>query len=59
MIVAFGFAVVLMLALSAALFVSGLIRLYGWLLDRRDSRVDSAYRADCLVACARAEVSGV
>lgn len=35
----------------------GAVLLIAWFLDRRDSRVDSAYRAARLVACARSEAS--
>jgi len=32
----------------------GVAKFIAWLLDRRDARVDSAYRAELLVAQARA-----
>jgi len=35
----------------------GAVLLIAWFLDRRDSRVDSAYRAARLLAVSRAEVS--
>lgn len=57
MIVAFGFAAMLLLTLCAAFVALGLLRLYAWSLDNRDSGVDSAYRAARLVAVSRAEVS--
>lgn len=48
------------LTLVAIMFWTvGIARLYVWLLDRRDSRVDSAYRAARLVAVSKAEVSRV
>lgn len=47
-------AVLLLVALT--FWTVGIARLYAWFLDRRDSRVDSAYRAARLVAQAHAEV---
>lgn len=55
MIVAFGVAAMLLLALCAALMALGVLRLVHWVLDRRAARVDSAYRAARLVAQARAD----
>lgn len=51
-------AVIALIASSLALSV-GTAGLFGWVIRRRDSRVDSAYRAARLVAVSRAEVSGV
>lgn len=48
-------AVLLLVALT--FWTVGIARLYVWILDRRATRVDSAYRAARLVAQARAEVS--
>ncbi len=48
-------AVIALIGSSLALSF-GTARLFGWVIRYRDSRVDSAYRAACLVACARAEV---
>ncbi|MNV25606.1 hypothetical protein D3C71_1167080 [compost metagenome] len=46
----------ILLALCALSVAVGLARLYEWIRARRDSRVDSAYRAARLVAVSRAEV---
>lgn len=40
---------------SGALIAFGGLRLIYWILDRRDARVDAAYRAARLVAISRAE----
>lgn len=42
---------------SLLLLIVGSAGLLAWFLDRRDARVDSAYRAARLVAQARMEVS--
>lgn len=45
----------ILLALCALSVAVGLAGLYAWFLDRRAERVDSAYRAACLVAVSRAD----
>ena len=45
-----------LLLLSSVLLGFGLLRLFVWCLDYRDSRIDADYRAARLVALARAEV---
>lgn len=47
-------AVLLLIALT--FWTVGIARLYVWILDRRDHRIDADYRAARLVAQARAEV---
>lgn len=43
--------------LGAILAISfGIVRIFSWVLDRRDARIDADYRAARLVAVARAEV---
>lgn len=49
-------AAVIALFASSLAFSVGTARLFGWVIRRRNSRVDSAYRAARLVAQARAEV---
>ena len=49
-------AAVIALVGSSLALSFGTARLFGWVIARREARVDSAYRAACLVACARAEV---
>jgi hypothetical protein len=47
--------VLLLVALTC--WTVGIARLYAWILDRRDARIDANYRAARLVAVSKAEVS--
>lgn len=46
----------LLLLIALACWTYGVLRFVHWVMARRDSRVDSAYRAARLVAVSRAEV---
>ena len=49
------FAVLAMIG-SVLCLSFGTARLFGWMIRRRDARVDSAYRAACMIAQASADV---
>ena len=49
-------AAVIALVGSSLALSFGTARLFGWVIARRDARVDSAYRAARLVAVSKAEV---
>ncbi|SBV35989.1 exported hypothetical protein [uncultured Stenotrophomonas sp.] len=46
----------ILLLLSALCLSIGTARLFAWCLDYREARIEASYRAECMVALARAEV---
>jgi len=49
---------VLVMLAAVLSFSLGTSRLFGWVMARRDARIDAAYRSARLLAIARAEVRG-